>query len=391
MGMRNRIVATSALWIVLGACGGASEPAAFEGSPAASGAASARASASAKAQGSASASPLIASASAEPAPPPKTPKEIVTGYVAANIAGFGAHDAKKIASLYVPRAVIASPGEHGMEQTGRAEMTRDLAAMFDAFPDAQLSSVRLLSKGHLAVWEWVVRGTNTGDFMGHHATNKRIGYHGVSVLSFGDDGLVRHETMYFDFATVKAQLGLGSNKAKSRAADIVPTAPEEIFVQGDGLPEAIPALEAFFGACDHHDDKALAAMLTDDMSMSAAPASADQNKREFLKGVRDAAKAFPDASTDTVACFRFGEIAACETVWSATLHGPTKPGQRPAVVHAIDIVRLKDDKIASVSAFSNSAELTGPSVTPEAPPKSGPEVVKIENKGSPPKKTPPKK
>ncbi len=387
MPLRARLVALSLLPIAVAACGGAADPVA---TPAPSSGRTAK-SAAPIAPPSATAAASASATTAEPEPPRPTfhGKETVRAFVDANVAAFARHDPDAIAALYASRAVIASPGERGLEEASPTSMKRDLAALFDAFPDARLSTVRLYAAGHVALWEWIVRGTNTGDFMGHAATKKPIGYHGVSLLSFGDDGLVRRETMYFDLGTVLGQLGLGSKKWKTRAADATTPVVEEMLVDHEG-PEDVAELTAFYAALDHRDDKALTALTTDDLVLSAAAMPADRSKKEVLKSMPDAAKAFPDAKTETLACFRFGpELAACETAWSATWKGPAmgmKPTGKRGVVHGIDIVRFAGSKIAKVTSFSNSAEMLSSFEANEAPPKADAQV-KLEGKApKPPKK-----
>src|SRR5262245_55535841 len=81
-----------------------------------------------------------------PAPPPGPPAAVQPGPAAGGdaqrravssfLAGFNAHDAKKLAEIYRPDAVVASPGPKGMEEVhGRDAIEKMHVSLFSAFPD----------------------------------------------------------------------------------------------------------------------------------------------------------------------------------------------------------------------------------------------------------------
>jgi steroid delta-isomerase-like uncharacterized protein len=384
--MRNRMVGSSVIAFVLVACGGAQQPA----GPAASASASAAVSASASVAPLASSAPPVVVA---PPPPPVPLRDAITKLIAANIMGFKGHDSKTISELYGRDAVIVSPGPNGMEETNPNAMTRDLDALFAAFPDAQFSAIRVLGRDHIAVLEWVISGTNKGDFMGHAASNKAIGYHGISILMFADNGQVKHETMYFDMGTVMGQLGLGPKGQKARpTASASLAAPEITLIEDGAAPGAdnVSALKTFYLANDHHDDKTIGALLTDNAVMSTAYMAQDQKRPDILKSAKENAKAFPDSKTDAIACWNVGDWAVCETQWSATWKGPSmgmKPTNKSGSVHSVDLVKFNLGKVDWVESFANSSEFAASFGVPVEKPKSQSDQVTLT--GPKPPKAPP--
>lgn len=77
-----------------------------------------------------------------------------------------------------------------------------LAATFNFFktavPDFTLTPGDIIIKGDKSYTKWVVKGTNTGMFGDNQPTGKTMETHGLSILSFDDNGKVTQEEAYFD-------------------------------------------------------------------------------------------------------------------------------------------------------------------------------------------------
>ena len=390
--MRRWSIGSRVSLMVVAACGG--------GGPEPSGPAKASlhpvASASVAPLASASATPSVSASSNASQPPARVAfTDAVPRFLKANRAAFHAHDAKRIAELYARDAVIASPSARGLEETDPSSMRRDLEALYLAFPDADLSVSRVLATGNVALMEWVITGTNKGDFMGLGVTGKTIGYRGVSVLMFDDFGQVSHETMYFDLGTVMGQLGLGPKGLKVRPADVAsPVEPEIIFGDDPSTVDNVAALKDLYAALDRHDEKAVLAKTSDQLLFSAAPRSTDLKRTDYVKSIRDEALGFSDCKTETVACWSIGPWAACETLWTATMKGEAlgmRPNHQKGSVHGIDLVKLESGKIARIESFSNGAETTASfGGTGDKPKPANDEVKLTGSKPSAAKKPPPK-
>lgn len=63
-------------------------------------------------------------------------------------------------------------------------------------------------KNNKAYIAWTITGTNTGEFMGNPATNKKLSVPGFSVWTFNGDGKATEEDAYADNLAIFQQLGL---------------------------------------------------------------------------------------------------------------------------------------------------------------------------------------
>ena len=76
-----------------------------------------------------------------------------------------------------------------------------------AFPDFKVVLDNSVIMGNTAYINWTVTGTNTGEFMGNPATNKKIKTHGLSVWTFNPEGKAIQENAFSDNLEVYKQLG----------------------------------------------------------------------------------------------------------------------------------------------------------------------------------------
>lgn len=76
------------------------------------------------------------------------------------------------------------------------------------FPDAILETVALHAiTADLAVWRWVLRGTNTGSYHGLPPTGRSLNLSGCEFIEVRQ-GLVQRVEGYFDRLSLREQLGL---------------------------------------------------------------------------------------------------------------------------------------------------------------------------------------
>ena len=80
--------------------------------------------------------------------------------------------------------------------------------LFAAFPDFTITVDRIVADDTAAVVQWHVAGTFTGGpFQGIAPTGRPVEIRGVDVMEIAD-GLVQHNTIYYDGATFARQIGL---------------------------------------------------------------------------------------------------------------------------------------------------------------------------------------
>jgi steroid delta-isomerase-like uncharacterized protein len=80
--------------------------------------------------------------------------------------------------------------------------------LFAAFPDFTMTVDRIVADDTTAAVQWHAAGTFTGGpFQGIEPTGRRVEIRGVDVMEVAD-GLVQHNTIYYDGATFARQIGL---------------------------------------------------------------------------------------------------------------------------------------------------------------------------------------
>jgi steroid delta-isomerase-like uncharacterized protein len=91
---------------------------------------------------------------------------------------------------------------------GRDAIRGFFAELFAAAPDFEIHVDRVAAEGNVAVVQWHASGTfDGGPFQGIEPTGRRIDIRGVDVMDI-EDGLVRHNTIYYDGATFARQIGM---------------------------------------------------------------------------------------------------------------------------------------------------------------------------------------
>jgi steroid delta-isomerase-like uncharacterized protein len=91
---------------------------------------------------------------------------------------------------------------------GRDEIREFFREMFAAVPDLEMTVDRIVADDETAVVQWQVRGTFSGGrFQGIAPTGKPLHIRGVDVMEIRD-GLIQHNTIYYDGATFARQIGM---------------------------------------------------------------------------------------------------------------------------------------------------------------------------------------
>jgi len=252
------------------------------------------------------------------APEPRKPSLIglQKQAVAAAHAAMNGHDAKRYSELFATDATV---DEYGLgEAKSRDAIAAGFQGALNAFPDYKIGASRIFVKNDLLVQEWIITGTNRGEFNGAKPTNNVIGIRGASVLTFTPEGLIQTERRYFDTGTVVAQLGL-TNAAAPPIAALPSRDPEWHIAKGT------PA-----------EDKLVA--------VTNAIKGAFEQKTEAD---------FPDAKFSSTVVFGVDDVVVSEVQVTAIRAG------KPFTMHGLDIMVVKDGKpeLELTSSYSNSFEM----------------------------------
>jgi steroid delta-isomerase-like uncharacterized protein len=296
-----------------------------------------------------------------PAPEPPKPsmldlqKQLSQGTMAA----INAHDAKKASETFAPDATLTV---YGMgEMKGREAIEADMKKLFEAFPDFKIGVARSFAKDDVLINEWVMNGTQKGEFMGIKPTNKAVGVRGVSVVWVGSDGLVKQEHRYFDGNTLMAQLG--QIKMPARAVPAIPSGDPEWHV-AKGTPDEskqADVAKGMYAAMDKKSESDFLTPLDEKLTWSDLSAPKDMTgKADAKKFFSMFTKAFSDMKTTVDPVVAADDYVAVETVSSAIHSGPLGPfkaTKKPVVLHGVDIMMVKDGKIAQGTSYINGLEL----------------------------------
>ena len=82
-----------------------------------------------------------------------------------------------------------------------------MQAMWKAFPDMKFTAVDTLVEGNRIMVIYHMTGTNTGEFMGMKATNKKIDITGVDIVRIANGKFVEHWG-FMDSMVMMQQLGM---------------------------------------------------------------------------------------------------------------------------------------------------------------------------------------
>jgi len=94
------------------------------------------------------------------------------------------------------------------EIRGKAAIRGFFEETFRAFPDFEMTADRVVGDRSTAVVQWHAAGTFSGGlFQGIEPTGRHVEIRGVDVMEV-TDGLIRHNTIYYDGAALARQIGL---------------------------------------------------------------------------------------------------------------------------------------------------------------------------------------
>ncbi|WP_394843256.1 ester cyclase [Pendulispora brunnea] len=305
------------------------------------------------------------------------------------VEAYNAHDAKKFAALYADDAVVTIPGvwiNHGQVQ-GKADIEKSTQQFFDTFKDAKFWISRIWVKQDVAAIEWGWSGTQSGEFLGVKGSEKQAGVVGLSLVTYDNDGHIKQENRYEDFATVFAQLGITKAQGKVRPVP-TPAASTETFIS-KGTPDEeknVGVAKQLNAAFESKKEADFLAPLAEDIEWTDfAMPETTKGKAASKKFFGEFTKAFPDGKSTTSAQFGAGEFVVEESSFNGTQKGPLGPlpaTKKNVTLHSVSVLQVKDGKVVKGWSFGNSIELVGQLGLFKPPAPSAPAGAKPADKGS---------
>ena len=89
---------------------------------------------------------------------------------------------------------------------GHAAIIKRKSAGFASMPDVSFTVTKRIVHGDQLTVEWVASGTHRNDYPGLPATGRSFSIPGVTVV-VRKNGKIMRESLYYDMAEVKRQLG----------------------------------------------------------------------------------------------------------------------------------------------------------------------------------------
>ena len=136
--------------------------------------------------------------------------EVASDYVAA----LAARDSDWMNSLRAPNFVLEFVHRDAFQNPLSVDDTRTFwPNWFVAFPELDVEVTRTIAAEEVVVTQWIFTGTNTGPLEGIlgqtriDPTRNTIHLRGASFFDIRD-GLIQHETIYIDVATLMVELGV---------------------------------------------------------------------------------------------------------------------------------------------------------------------------------------
>jgi predicted ester cyclase len=298
-----------------------------------------------------------------PAPPAPKPSmaELQKEAIGDALKGLNGQDPKKFASVYADNGIIAVAGLN--EVNGRAAIEQNMTEWFETFKDVKLGFSRVWVKGETLVLEWVINGKHHGELFGVKGTEQPIGHYGLSIVTVNPEGKVQSEHRYGELGAVMTQVGAAGAKAKPRPIPAVPPAPETIMSTGTPDEEKnIEVAKSVLASLEAGKKEAdFTALLADDVEQDGLfHLEMSKGKDGAKKFYKSFTTAFPDAKFETTKTLAIGDYAIVESVMKATHKGALgtiQATKKPVALHIVDILKIKDGKVARAWTYQNSLEM----------------------------------
>jgi ketosteroid isomerase-like protein len=272
----------------------------------------------------------------------------------------------RLASRLDDDARLSFPGRE--DARGRDAVVRAHDALLGAFDERTVATTRIWATESTQVVEWSIAGIQARDFLGVAPTRRPVGFRGITLLGTKDDGSITDVRVYFDVAAVKGQLGVGPKELVGLPL-AAPATTAPMVVEQTGSPDErtnVDLARAVLDALENDDLVAYENAVANDVEVftleRAQPARGKEEARAYFKAMH---KAIGQLDTTTINGWGFPGFAIVEYEIAGDQLGPLGwvPAQRDRVVrlHVVDVVEVRDAKIARVWRFENPAEiLTSP-------------------------------
>jgi steroid delta-isomerase-like uncharacterized protein len=295
------------------------------------------------------------------APPGPTPREraIAETYAAA----MASPDLGGVAPLLAGDIRFAFPGM--ADARGKEAVVKAHQALYGAFDKRTMVITRLFRTESAQAVEWTMTGVETKEWMGAPAANKPVAFKGLTILFTKDDGTISEIHVYFDVAVVKTQLGVGPKELATLVPSPAPSGPPQVFEPTHSPEEArnVVTGRAALDTLEKNDEAAYLATMTDDVVVEtlerAQPMRGLADQKAYFRAIH---RAIGQLDTTLDNAWGITQYAVVEYFVAGEQLGALGwlPAQHDKVIRlqVVDVMELRDGKIAHVWRYDNPGQIT---------------------------------
>ncbi len=238
---------------------------------------------------------------------------------------------------------------------GRDRVVAIHEQLFGAFDQRKADVTRIWRTDETQMVEWSMTGAQARDWMGVAATQKPTTLRGITLLWTKDDGIITDVHVYFNVASVKAELGVGPKDLQERAAGLeqpVASAPA-VEQQGDATEKRNKqTVRAQLDALEQGNEAAYLDVFTDDVVVDSLTSPASRGKDDMRAYYKTSRRTISQLDTTIANLWGIGPYAIVEyTISGDQLNAATPSSLRFFIV---DVVQLRDEKIAHVWRYDGA-------------------------------------
>lgn len=280
-------------------------------------------------------------------------------------AALAAPDFGQLARDLDPDAHFFFPGIQDVH--GREAVLRAHELVFGAFSERRTALRRVLRTTSVQLLQWTLAGVQTSDWFDATAADRSAVFDGLTVLSTHDGGNISDVHVYFDVASVKAQLGSAPTGLHVRSPAPWPTGPAQVLDQNGSSDEMqnTAVVRGWLDALESIDRTAYLASLAKEVEVRIPEKAEPELGKEAAATYFDAIhRQLAELDTQIDGIWAVGDFVGCEYSISGQQIAPIGwvPLVRDRVVRLeiADVVELHDGRITHVWRYDNLAEANAP-------------------------------
>jgi ketosteroid isomerase-like protein len=295
--------------------------------------------------------------SSPPAAHNGAPNDLAGAYLAA----LATPDLATLATQLAPDSRCSFPGMRGAN--GRRHVIDMHQLLFAAFADRKFYATRILQTGTAEVVQWTMAGRQERDWMQVAVTHRVVELRGATLLWATSGGQIADIHVYFDVASVKAQLGAVRKEHDDVGAPAPGPAPEKLVASRSAVEMQNVATERrLLDDLEAGDQSDYLSCMTDDVALftlqQTAPSTGTVPARQYYEIMR---RSIAQLDTTISSVWGIQSFVAVEYTISGQQLGPIEsvPPVRDRVLtlHIVDVSQLRDGQIERVWRYDNPGEI----------------------------------